>query len=83
MAQQLSTTGETAPLLLDEVTAQADAERKVYILDVLHTLSAERQIVLFTHDDDVVTWAERSLGEQRDQLIQLPVAAGERQVALR
>jgi DNA repair protein SbcC/Rad50 len=83
MAQRLSTTGETAPLLLDEVTAQADAERKVQILDVLHELSAERQIVLFTHDDDVVIWAERSLGEQRDRLIHLPLAAGERQMALR
>ena len=59
MAQQLVTTGETAPLLLDEVTAQADAERKVQLLDVLHELSAERQIVLFTHDDDVAAWAER------------------------
>jgi hypothetical protein len=31
----------------------------------------------------VVTWAERSLGEQRDRLIHLPLAAGERQMALR
>ena len=83
MAQQLATTGETAPLLLDEVTAQADAERKVQILDVLHELSAERQIVLFTHDDDVVAWAERALDDGRDRLILLPATAVEPQVALR
>jgi DNA repair protein SbcC/Rad50 len=83
MAQQLATTGETAPLLLDEVTAQADADRKVQILDVLHELSAERQIVLFTHDDDVAAWAERALDDERDRLIQLPATAVERQVALR
>ena len=83
MAQQLATTGETAPLLLDEVTAQADAERKVQILDVLHELSAERQIVLFTHDDDVAAWAERALDDERDRLIQLHATAVEPQVALR
>ena len=83
MAQQLATTGETAPLLLDEVTAQADAGRKVQILDVLHELSAERQIVLFTHDDDVAAWAERALEDERDRLIPLPATAVERQVALR
>ena len=59
MAEHLVTTNEPAPLILDEVTAQSDAERKVQLLEVLHRLSAERQVVLFTHDDDVVTWAER------------------------
>jgi hypothetical protein len=82
MAQQLVTTDETAPLLLDEVTAQADAERKAQLLDVLHELSSERQIVLFTHDDDVAAWAERSLVGERDRLVQLRAPA-QRQAALR
>lgn len=82
MAQQLVTTDETAPLLLDEVTAQADAERKAQLLDVLHELSAERQIVLFTHDDDVAAWAERSLTDERDRLVRLRAPAL-RQAALR
>jgi DNA repair protein SbcC/Rad50 len=82
MAQQLATTGETAPLLLDEVTVQADAERKQQLLGVLHELSAERQIILFTHDDDVIGWAARSLAGERDSLVELRAAAHARQAAV-
>jgi len=82
MAQQLATTGETAPLLLDEVTVQADAERKRELLGVLHELSAERQIILFTHDDDVVDWASRTLAEPNDRLVELRAAAPAPQAAL-
>jgi uncharacterized protein YhaN len=71
MAEHLVTTNERAPLILDEVTAQSDAERKVQLLDVLHRLSAERQVVLFTHDADVVSWAEQALREPQDRLVRL------------
>jgi uncharacterized protein YhaN len=71
MAQRLATTGETAPVLLDEPTAQADADRKRQLLGVLHELSRERQIVLFTHDDDVVAWAAEALDAERDRLVGL------------
>ncbi len=72
MAQHLVTTGETAPLLLDEVTAQADPERRAGLLRVLHELSQERQVVLFSHDEAVADWAERVLAEPRDRLVRLP-----------
>ncbi|HEX6475427.1 MAG TPA: hypothetical protein VF114_10135, partial [Candidatus Limnocylindria bacterium] len=71
MAEHLVTTNERAPLILDEVTAQSDAERKVQLLEVLHRLSSERQVVLFTHDDDVVAWAEDALRDPQDRLIRL------------
>jgi exonuclease SbcC len=71
MAQHLVTTGETAPLLLDEVTAQADSDRKRQLLDVLHHLSQDRQVVLFTHDDDVADWADRYLQKPRDAVVRL------------
>jgi exonuclease SbcC len=71
MAQHLVTTGERAPLLLDEVTAQSDSDRKRDLLDVLHQLSAERQVVLFTHDDEVVAWAEHALRQPHDRLVRL------------
>lgn len=71
MAEHLVTPGEMAPLLLDEVTAQADSERKRRVLDVLHELSADRQVILFSHDDDVLAWAADSLAEPRDRLIRL------------
>ncbi len=71
MAQHLVTTGETAPLLLDEVTAQADPERRAGLLRVLHELSRERQVILFSHDEAVAAWAERSLAAPRDCLVRL------------
>src|SRR3546814_11365489 len=43
MAQHLVTTGEMAPLLLDEVTAQADTDREREILDMLLALATDRQ----------------------------------------
>ena len=72
MAEHLVTNGEQAPLLLDEVTVQSDAVRKAQLLDVLHRLSAERQVVLFTHDDDVLAWADRRLEGERDSVVLLP-----------
>jgi recombinational DNA repair ATPase RecF len=71
MAEHLVTTDDMAPLLLDEVTAQADSDRKRRVLDVLHELSADRQVILFSHDDDVVAWAADSLSEPRDRLIRI------------
>jgi len=80
MAQHLVRPGEVAPLLLDEVTAQSDGARKRELLDVLHELSRERQVILFSHDDDVATWAQESLAEPRDRLLRLddPRDAGRR-----
>ena len=75
MAEHLVTTDESAPLLLDEVTAQSDPERKLRMLDVLHELSADRQIVLFSHDAEVMDWAALALREPRDRLIRLGVEA--------
>ncbi|HLY35505.1 MAG TPA: AAA family ATPase [Candidatus Limnocylindria bacterium] len=72
MAQHLVTTGETAPLLLDEVTAQADGERREAVLSMLHDLSRERQVVLFSHDPEVARWADAHLKEPGDCLVRLP-----------
>jgi recombinational DNA repair ATPase RecF len=75
MAEHLVTTDERAPLLLDEVTAQSDPERKRRILDVLHALSADRQVILFSHDAEVVDWASMALTEPRDRLVRLAAPA--------
>ncbi len=71
MAEHLVVNGEVAPLLLDEVTVQSDVERKRQLLAVLHALSAERQVVLFTHDDDVLSWADAHLDTERDGIVRL------------
>jgi hypothetical protein len=78
MAQHLVTTGETAPLILDEVTAQADDTRRDALLGVLQELSRERQVILFTHDPRIGEWASRNLDSTRDIVIPLagrPAAA--------
>jgi AAA domain len=77
LAQHLAATGETCPLLLDGVTAQADGERATEILDLLLKLGGERQVVLFTQEDAVLRWAREHLDGDRHrvrELAPLPVA---------
>ena len=53
--------GESCPLLLDEITVNFDRERKVAVLELLREVAAERQVLLFTQEDDVRAWAETNL----------------------
>ena len=62
-------------ILLDDPTVHADAERTFALLDALHEVSATRQVVLFTQEDDVRCWAQRALAEPRDRLVELDVLA--------
>ncbi len=71
MAEHLVTTREKAPLLLDEVTAQADNDRERAILDMLLALATDRQLILFTHDDAVLSWAEAHLQADRHRIVRL------------
>lgn len=71
MAQHLATTGETVPLFLDEVTAQSDPERASELMRVLHRISQDRQVVVFTHDRTVLDWAEANLTASRDKVVRL------------
>jgi ABC-type lipoprotein export system ATPase subunit len=64
-------------MLLDEVTAQADAARRRAILDMLLTLAAERQLILFTHDEAVLSWAESHLTADPHRIVRLPVASAQ------
>lgn len=71
LAQRLTTTGEKAPIVLDDVTVQSDAERTVAVLDLLHDLSAQHQVVLFSQEEEVLRWAEQRLVPSADRLIRL------------
>ena len=71
LAQHLATSGERAPIVLDDVTVQSDAMRTQAILDLLHDLSVERQVVLFSQEDEVLQWAEANLDRDADRLIRL------------
>jgi hypothetical protein len=71
LAANLVTTGETAPLLLDDVTVQSDTERARAILELLHRESARRQVILFSQQDEVLAWARDRLRAPQDRVIEL------------
>ena len=71
LAQLLVTApGESTPLFLDDVTVQCDPVRTNAVLQLLHRLSADRQIVLFSQEVGVTEWAQQHLSD-RDRLVEL------------
>jgi DNA repair exonuclease SbcCD ATPase subunit len=75
LSQVLSGDTETAPLILDDVTVQCDQTRTIAIMELLHEISADHQVLLFTQEQEVLAWAEANLGGSRDRLIALPAPA--------
>ena len=75
LAQHLTSRNEVIPLILDDVTVQCDASRTCRLLEILHKISKERQVVLFAQDEEVLLWARSNLNQERDQLIELDPAA--------
>ena len=71
MAKHLTGRGEVCPLLLDDVTVQSDPERKIAILEALRAASADRQVIFFTQEDEVLAWAEAHLVPPRDAVRRL------------
>ena len=72
LAEHLTAPGEVCPLLLDDVTVQADAQRTVQILDMLLHQSNNRQIVLFSQEREVAEWARANLmSEDRHSFLEL------------
>ena len=49
--------GEACPLILDDVVSAADGKRKRRLLETLLSMSESTQVILFTHEDDVRSWA--------------------------
>ncbi len=73
MAQHLAK-GEVCPLVLDDVTVHADAERERAVLETLLALSQERQVILFSQEAAVLAWAETHLQKPRHALVHLSAA---------
>ncbi len=69
MAERIAHNGEVCPLLLDDVTVQSDRHRTLAILEALHVLSEERQVVLFSQEQGVLEWAQSNLTRSDDQII--------------
>jgi uncharacterized protein YhaN len=71
MATHLTLPGEVCPLLLDDVTAECDSDRRRAVLDVLHTMSRDRQVVLFSQEAEVLAWAREHLVSPQDGITEL------------
>ncbi|WP_240760870.1 AAA family ATPase [Mycolicibacterium sp. CR10] len=71
LSQVLSGNTENPPLIFDDVTTQSDNTRTVAVMELLHQLSTEHQIILFTQEDEVVEWAQRNIDPDRDKIIAL------------
>ena len=56
LAEHLAKPGEVIPLILDDVTVQCDTTRTARLLEILHRVSRDRQVILFTQEDDVLQW---------------------------
>ena len=75
LAQHLVAAGTTCPLLLDDVTVQADSTRTTQILELLHRLSGDQQIVLFAQQKQVADWAHANLTGSRDAVVEVATVA--------
>lgn len=64
LAQHLASTDEVAPLILDDVTVQSDRQRTEAILELLHEISKDRQVIFFTQELEVISWALQNLPER-------------------
>jgi DNA repair protein SbcC/Rad50 len=78
MATRLTRPGEVCPLLLDDVTVQFDNVRTEALLGVLHAISEERQVILFTQEDYVLAWAKKNLQASIDclRILDMPIPDG-------
>ena len=75
LVTHLTKARETSPLIFDDVTVQTDSPRTTAILDLLHEISAQRQVILFSQEEDVRRWAEKCLAERdRMEVLGDPVA---------
>lgn len=53
---------DSCPLLLDDVTVHADSVRTEQVLTLLADVARERQVILFSQEEQVRAWAEANLG---------------------
>jgi DNA repair protein SbcC/Rad50 len=75
LVAHLTAPGENSPLIFDDVTVQTDSARTTAMLDLLHEISVERQVIVFSQEEDVRRWAETSLNPERDSLVSLEAPA--------
>ncbi len=74
LAEHLASRSTVSPLLLDDVTVQADPTRTEAILHMCKALAdAGRQVVLFAQEPSVAAWAQAHLDGTQHTLVRLTV----------
>jgi uncharacterized protein YhaN len=71
LAEQLVKSGESCPLLLDDVTVHADRDRAEQMMRLLLGVAGRHQVVLFTQQDQVREWARAHLDGEHHALREL------------
>ena len=71
LCQHLVAEGEICPLILDDPVSGCDSRRRQSILETLLAISASAQVIVFTHDDDVLDWGRRRLSGDGNKIIEL------------
>ena len=71
MARLLTRKGETCPLVLDDVTVNCDSRRRNRMLKILHGISRDQQVIVFSQEHESGQWARKSLTGQRDRVVEL------------
>jgi exonuclease SbcC len=76
LAERLTDGRDTCPLLLDDVTVHADRVRSREMLSLLLQVAETRQVILFTQEELVASWARETLDSPRHavrELDRLPI----------
>lgn len=73
LADHLTRGHDVCPLLLDDVTVHADADRTREILELLLHVADTRQVVMFSQEEQVASWARERLQAPRHATRSLPV----------
>ena len=71
MARLLTRKGETCPLILDDVTVNCDPRRQTEMLNIIHAISKEQQVIVFSQEPETFQWAQEHLVEPVDRLVEL------------
>ena len=74
VARLLTREGETCPLILDDVTVNCDPQRQAEVMNILHRISEDQQVIVFSQEPETLRWAQEHLAEPNDRLIRLPLS---------
>ena len=71
LCRHLVAEGESCPLILDDPVSGCDSQRRQSVLETLLAISTSAQVIVFTHDDDVLDWGHRHLSGDKNKVIEL------------